>query len=118
MTVHTATESNVYYDPYDVGINADPYPVYARLRDEAPLYYNEPHDFYALSRFDDVERGLGNHETFISGTRRHPRDHQGRHRDASGDPDLRRPADPHDPPAPAVAGVHSAAHGRTRTTDP
>jgi cytochrome P450 len=67
MTVRTATENNVYYDPYDVGINADPYPVYARLRDEAPLYYNEPHDFYALSRFDDVERGLGDHETFISG---------------------------------------------------
>ncbi len=37
----------MYYDPYDVEINADPYPVYRRLRDEAPLYYNEPHDFYA-----------------------------------------------------------------------
>ena len=31
MTV--ATESSVYYDPYDVEINADPYPTYARLRD-------------------------------------------------------------------------------------
>ena len=50
--------SSVYYDPYDVDIDADPYPVYRRLREEAPLYYNEPHDFYALSRFDDVERGL------------------------------------------------------------
>ena len=29
-------------------------PVWKRLRDEAPVYYNEQHDFYALSRFDDV----------------------------------------------------------------
>ena len=43
----TTTGSDVYYDPYDVEINADPYPVYRRLREEAPLYYNEEHDFYA-----------------------------------------------------------------------
>ena len=42
------------YDPYDVAIDADPYPVWKRLRDEAPLYYNEQYDFYALSRFADV----------------------------------------------------------------
>ena len=47
--------SDVYYDPYDFEIDADPYPVWQRLRDEAPLYYNEKYDFYALSRFDDVE---------------------------------------------------------------
>ena len=55
------------YDPYDVGINADPYPVFRRLREEAPLYYNDTHDFYAVSRYDDVERGLKDRETFISG---------------------------------------------------
>ena len=59
--------SDVYYDPYDVGIMADPYPVYRRMREESPLYYNEAHDFYALSRFDDVERGLLDAATFISG---------------------------------------------------
>ncbi len=48
----------LYYDPWDVAIDADPYPVYRRLRDEAPLYYNERHDFWVLSRFDDVEAGL------------------------------------------------------------
>ena len=53
------TDTDVSYDPYDVGINADPYPVFRRLREEAPLYRNDEHDFYALSRFDDVERGLG-----------------------------------------------------------
>ena len=42
------------YDPYDYVIDADPHPVWKRLRDEAPVYYNPEHDFYALSRFDDV----------------------------------------------------------------
>jgi cytochrome P450 len=60
-------EPAVYYDPYDVDINADPYPTFRRLREEAPLYYNEQHDFYALSRYDDVERGLLDWETFRSG---------------------------------------------------
>jgi cytochrome P450 len=58
---------DVYYDPYDVDIDADPYPVFRRMREEAPLYYNETHDFYAVSRFDDVERVLLDPKTFISG---------------------------------------------------
>ena len=56
--------TDVYYDPYDVDISADPYPVFRRLRDQAPLYYNQPHDFYAISRADDVERGLSDRENF------------------------------------------------------
>ena len=59
--------TDVYYDPYSVEINTDPYPVYRRLREEAPLYYNDSHDFYALSRYGDVERGLLNAQTYISG---------------------------------------------------
>lgn len=43
-----------YYDPYDASIDADPYPVWKRLRDDAPLYFNEEYGFYALSRFSDV----------------------------------------------------------------
>jgi cytochrome P450 len=57
----------VYYDPYDVGIAADPYPVFRRLREESPLYYNDKYDFYAVSRFDDVDRALLDPKTFISG---------------------------------------------------
>jgi cytochrome P450 len=52
------TRSDLYYDPYDVEIDADPYPTYRRLRDEAPLYYNDRHDFWGLSRFADVEAAL------------------------------------------------------------
>jgi cytochrome P450 len=61
-----STTSDVYYDPYDVEIDADPYPVFRRLREEAPLYYNDAHDFYAVSRYDDVEQGLVDRDTFIS----------------------------------------------------
>jgi cytochrome P450 len=61
------TVADLYYDPYDYAIDADPYPVWARLRDEAPLYFNERHGFYALSRYDDVLNGLLDHETFVSG---------------------------------------------------
>jgi cytochrome P450 len=55
-----------YFDPYDIEINADPYPAFARLREEAPLYYNEKYDFYALSRFTDVNKALVDWETFSS----------------------------------------------------
>jgi cytochrome P450 len=62
----TAEAGGVYYDPYDVGINADPYPTYARLREEAPAYRNERYDFWALSRHADVEQALVNWQTFSS----------------------------------------------------
>ena len=54
----TTTGSDVYYDPYDVAINADPYPTYRRLRDEAPIYRNERYDLWALARHADVEKAL------------------------------------------------------------
>jgi cytochrome P450 len=60
------SESSVYFDPYDVEINADPYPTYERLREEAPLYYNDRHDFWALSRHEDVNKALVNWQVFSS----------------------------------------------------
>jgi cytochrome P450 len=57
-------DSALYYDPYDVEITADPYPTYARLLEEAPIYYNARYDFWALSRYADVEKALSNWETF------------------------------------------------------
>ncbi|HKY15534.1 MAG TPA: cytochrome P450 [Microthrixaceae bacterium] len=60
-------DSSVYYDPYDFEIDADPYPVWRRMREETPLYYNEQHDFFALSRFSDVEPGLIDWQTYRSG---------------------------------------------------
>src|SRR5580704_16200841 len=62
----TATDSDVYYDPYDFDIDSDPYPIWKRLREETPLYYNDKYEFYALSRFEDVERGLVDWKTYSS----------------------------------------------------
>jgi cytochrome P450 len=62
----SSSGAEVYYDPYDLDVYADPYPVFRRLREEAPLYYNDKHGFFALSRFDDVDRALIDHATFSS----------------------------------------------------
>jgi len=62
----TVMESDIYYDPYDFEIDTDPYPVWKRLRDERPLYYNERYDFYAVSRFEDVDRCSLDWETYVS----------------------------------------------------
>lgn len=65
MTDTSAIE--LYYDPFDSVIDDDPYPVWKRMREEAPLYYNEKYNFYALSRYEDVARELPNWQTFRSG---------------------------------------------------
>jgi cytochrome P450 len=64
--VTTTATDELYYDPWHADLNADPYPMFKRFRDEAPLYYNDVHDFYALSRFDDVNRTLVDHQSFSS----------------------------------------------------
>ena len=65
--VTVTSEPEVYYDPYDFEIDADPYPVWKRLRDEAPLYRNEKYEFFALSRWDDVDAAMLDWKTYISG---------------------------------------------------
>lgn len=65
MTDTSAIE--LYYDPFDSVIDDDPYPVWKRMREEAPLYYNEKYNFYALSRYEDVARELPNWQTYRSG---------------------------------------------------
>jgi cytochrome P450 len=62
----SVAEVDLYYDPYDFEIHTAPYPVWRRLREERPLYYNERYDFWALSRFDDVERALVDWRTYSS----------------------------------------------------
>lgn len=60
------SDNPVYWDPFDRDIAQDPYPVYERMRAEAPVYYNDRHDFYALTHADDVERALTDWKTFSS----------------------------------------------------
>ena len=52
------------FSPYDYEFHNDPYPVYARLRAEAPVYRNDELDFWALSRYDDVLTGFRDHAAF------------------------------------------------------
>ncbi|MFV0318418.1 MAG: cytochrome P450 [Microthrixaceae bacterium] len=61
----TATPE-LYYDPFDFEIDTDPYPLWKRLRDEQPLYYNERYDFWAVTRFDDVEKAAVDWRTYSS----------------------------------------------------
>ncbi|WP_317933430.1 cytochrome P450 [Halioxenophilus sp. WMMB6] len=64
--MNTTLSDPLYYDPYLPSIVKSPYPVYQRLREEAPVYYNEQYDFYALSRYEDVRRGLLDNKVFSS----------------------------------------------------
>jgi cytochrome P450 len=61
------TTNDIYYDPFDIEIDRDPHPLWRRMREEAPLYHNEKYGFYALSRYDEVERGLVDWERYRSG---------------------------------------------------
>jgi len=59
--------SDIYYDPYTSINDTDPYPLFKRMRDEAPLYYNDKLDFYAVTRYEDCEKGLVDAKRYISG---------------------------------------------------
>jgi len=48
------SRADLYWDPFDEVIDVDPYPVWHRLQDDAPLYRNDDYDFWALTRYDDV----------------------------------------------------------------
>jgi cytochrome P450 len=61
-----ALTPTVEYDPYSTAFKADPWPVYRRLRDEAPVYRSEKWGFVALSRFEDVRAAARDHEAYLS----------------------------------------------------
>ena len=54
------------YDPFSTDFQADPYPVYRWMRDEAPVFYSEKWNWWALSRFDDVRAAAHDPDTFRS----------------------------------------------------
>lgn len=61
MTTH-----QVVFDPFSAEYYHDPFHVYQRMQDEAPVYYSEQFDFYALTRHADVAAALKDHETYSS----------------------------------------------------
>jgi cytochrome P450 len=66
VNVGTIADMELNYSPYDFAIHDDPYPTYARLRDEAPVYHNPVDDIWALSRHADVVAALRNADRFTS----------------------------------------------------
>jgi cytochrome P450 len=58
--------TDLYWDPFTPELRDDPYPLWKRLRDEAPVWHNDRYDFWVLTRFDDIEHAHKDFETFIS----------------------------------------------------
>ncbi|AWH92723.1 cytochrome P450 [Dietzia lutea] len=54
----TSTPAPLVFSPYDYAVHEDPYPYYARLRAEAPVYHNPELGFWALSRHADVREAF------------------------------------------------------------
>ena len=115
----TTTDAELYYDPYDFEIDTDPYPIWRRLRDEAPLYYNEQ---LRLLRAEPLRRrrarrsstgtptssGKGSILELIKADIEMP----------PGIDPLRGPAAPRPAPRPAVPGVHAEEDERHRAEGP
>lgn len=60
------TTSELIFDPFSEEFFTSPWEIYERLREEAPVYYNAEHDFYALSRHEDVAAAFKDHQTYSS----------------------------------------------------
>jgi cytochrome P450 len=67
MASDTTTDTaEVYWDPFDVDIDTDPYEIWRRMRNDHPVYRNDRYDFWALSRYEDVEAAHRDPKTFSS----------------------------------------------------
>jgi cytochrome P450 len=60
------TTSQLVFDPFSEEFFNGPWEIYRRMRDEAPVYYNSEHDFYALSRHEDVTAAYKDFATYSS----------------------------------------------------
>ena len=60
------TKSKLVFNPVSQDYFDNPYEIYRRMRDEAPIYYDEEEDFYALTRHADVAAAFKDHEGFSS----------------------------------------------------
>ncbi len=60
------TKAQVIFDPFSEEFFTNPFDMYRRMRADAPLYYNEERDFYALTRHEDVAAALKDHDAFSS----------------------------------------------------
>jgi cytochrome P450 len=61
-----AVDGAVIFDPFSEEFFNNPYESYRRMRADAPVYYSQEYDFYALTRHEDVAAAFKDHETFSS----------------------------------------------------
>src|SRR5919109_480393 len=57
---------DLYWDPFTPELRDDPYPLWKRMRDEAPVWHNEKHDFWVLTRYHDIEAANRDTATYSS----------------------------------------------------
>ena len=60
------TKSKLVFDPFSEEFFNGAWDTYRRMQEEAPVYYSEEYDFYALTRHADVAAGLKDFETYSS----------------------------------------------------
>ncbi len=60
----SVTRSEIEYDP--LKLYEDPYPIYRRLRDAAPVYHSAGRGLWVLSRFADVHAAARDWKTFVN----------------------------------------------------
>ncbi|SBS79337.1 Peroxidase [uncultured Mycobacterium sp.] len=60
------TQTELVFDPFSQEYFENPFDIYRRMRDEAPIYYDAKEDFYAISRHEDVAAALKDHDSFSS----------------------------------------------------
>jgi cytochrome P450 len=59
-------QTDLIYNYLAPEMATDPYPAYAELREHAPVYHDEVHDVWALSRYADVQSAFRDWGTFTS----------------------------------------------------
>jgi cytochrome P450 len=89
--------SKFVFDPYSAEFFANPHATYRRMREEAPVYYHQELDFYALTRYEDVTAAFRDHQTYSS----------------AGGLDLAM-VQSGEPPPPAILYMDPPDHGRLR----
>ena len=60
------TQAELVFDPFSEEFFNNPFDIYRRMQDEAPVYYHPEMDFYALTRHEDVANGFKDFETYSS----------------------------------------------------
>ena len=106
------TKAKFVFDPFSQDFFNGAYETYRRMRDEAPVYYNEEHDFYALTRHEDVAPAFKDFDTYLLDVRRRPLVGPKRCADNHGHEDdhLHGPSRAPQHAQPAQQGIHAAGH--------